>query len=121
MRAPRPSVCTTRLVDERRPVGDDLFDLRASAGEAGDARRTVEHERRELAREALDRRAVFAAHADAELHFRRIVRFAGQRTVRRRHADELGQDLVELEAEPVESLAQHAVGELRFRSASGQE
>ena len=34
--------------------------------------------------------------------------------MRRRHADELGEDLVELESEAVEPLAQDAVGELRL-------
>ena len=34
--------------------------------------------------------------------------------MRRRRADELGEDLVELEAEAVEALAQHAIGELRL-------
>ena len=65
---------------QRGPVGDDLLDLRAAAGEAGDTRRAIEHERRDLAREALDRRAVVAAHADAKLHFRE------HRALRRRRA-----------------------------------
>ena len=39
--------------------------------------------------------------------------------MRRRHADELGQDVIELETEVVETLAKHAVGELRFRQRVG--
>ena len=108
-------VRTTGLVDQRRPVGDDLLDLRPSAGEAGHARRAVEHERHDLARESLDRRLVFATNADAELHLRRVVRVAGETAVRRRRADEFREDRIESEAETVESLAQHAVGELRLR------
>ena len=75
------------LVDQRRPVRHDLLDLRTAAGESGDARRAVEHERRDLAREALDRALSLAAHADAQLHLRRVARRrrrAGRASPRRR-------------------------------------
>src|SRR6185437_14164725 len=53
------------LVDERRPVRDDLLDLGASAGKARDAGRPVEDQGRELAREPLDVGPPRPADADA--------------------------------------------------------
>src|SRR5947209_337489 len=61
-----------RFRDERGPVGDDLFDFGATAREARHGGRPREYERRDLFREALDRRAVGAAHADAKLNFGRF-------------------------------------------------
>src|SRR6185437_562555 len=104
-----------RLVDECRPIGNDLLDLWAAAGESGHTRWTVEHERRDLAREPLHRRSIIAAHADSALHLGGIVRLAGEPTVGCGGADELAQNVLEAQSKMVETLTKHAVGELRLR------
>ena len=68
-----------RLVDQRGPVRDDLLDLRTAAREARHARRAIQHEWRDLSREALDVGLAVAANAEAKLDLRRIVRLASER------------------------------------------
>src|SRR5262249_8776035 len=102
------------LIDQRRPVGNDLLDLRSSGRKAGDGRRTVEHHWNELTRESLDGRFVVAPHADANLHFGGIARVSDEWAMCRVRTDKLGQDVIELQPEVDEPLTEHAVGELSF-------
>ena len=107
--ASRISTRTSRLdlppVDQRRPVGHDLLDRRPAAGEPGDAGRAGEHQRRDLAGEALDRRLLPGAHADPELHLGQVgIGRPAEPAVGGVDADELGEDLLELEAQVREPL-----------------
>ncbi len=71
MRSPRP--CLNFFArNQRRPVSHDLAHRRPAFAEAGRARRTVQHQRNQFAREAVDGFAVLPAHADAQLHLRRV-------------------------------------------------
>src|SRR5687768_4711471 len=107
------------LVDERRPVRNDLFRLRPPAGKARDTRRAVEHKGSNLSGEALHGRPVARSHADAELNLGGVTPVSGQRTVCRGRAKELGMNLVEAETETVETLPQHAIGDLRLLDRVG--
>ena len=102
-------------IDERRPVGHDLFDGGPPAGEAGDTGWAGQHQRRDLAGEPLDRSPLPGPHADSKLDLRSI-RIGGtaQRAVRGIGAHELGQDLLELEPQVLQPLAKNAVGGARL-------
>jgi hypothetical protein len=54
-------------VNQGGPVGHDLFHRRAAAGESRHARRSRQHQRRNLPGEALDRGPLPRPHADPEL------------------------------------------------------
>src|SRR5437867_3907643 len=101
IRIPRPIQATQRLSsqhldrgsdvfprNQRGPVSHDLSDRRAAFAEAGGAGRAVEHERNQLAGEAVDGFAVCAADADAELDLGRIRAGLGDRAVAGVHAEE---------------------------------
>src|SRR5690606_25929014 len=98
-------------VDERRPVGHHFLYLRAAAGEAGNARRPGEDQRGDLPGEALHRRPVLSADPDPQLHLRCLgIRRPGERSMGGVDPDELGEDLLELEPQVLEPLAENAVG-----------
>src|SRR5207244_4120953 len=91
------------LRNQRRPVGDDLFDLWPTARETGDRRRTGQNQRRDLFRESLDGAAILTAHSYTQLHFRQIARrLTRQWSVRRIRADKLCQDLIEMQTKSLE-------------------
>src|SRR2546423_8629323 len=64
------------LGNKRGPVGDYLFDFRATTCKACDSRRPGENQRRYLFRESLDCAAVVASDADAQLHFCQVWRWS---------------------------------------------
>src|ERR1019366_8142472 len=95
--------------------------LRPSAGESGDARRSVEDQWKDLARESFDFLAVGVADTDAVLHFGSVpARLrSGEGSVRGVGSDEFREDVLEIQSEPVEALAQHTIGELRLLQRVG--
>ena len=60
--------------NQRRPVSNNLFNLRPAAGKTGHRRWSGQNQWSNLLRESLDRAAILATHADAQLHFRNIRR-----------------------------------------------
>src|SRR6185437_13928916 len=103
------------LVYQCRPVGDNLFHFWTSASETGDAGRSVQHERRDLAREALDGCAIVRPHTDTQLNLWCIPpRIASERAVRGGCTDELRENLIEAQAQAFQSLAEDTIGELRL-------
>src|SRR5829696_2953911 len=98
-------------IDQGRPVGYHLFDRGPPAGKAGHAGRAGQHERRDLSSKALDRSALRGPDADPELDLRRIgIRRAAQCAMRGIRAYELGEDLLELQAELLQPSSQNPIG-----------
>src|SRR3954462_14792281 len=84
-------------IDQRGPVGHNLFDRRSPASKAGDAGRTGEHQRCNLPGEPLDRPSFAGADPDPELYLRRLrIRGTTQIPVGGVGADELGEHRVVL-------------------------
>jgi hypothetical protein len=106
--------------NQRGPVSHDLADRRTAVAEPGRAGRAVEHQRNQLAREAVDGFAVLPAHADAQLNSGGSGFGGAAGPVAGVHAEELGVDFFELEAERGEPRAHNAVGRAGFSSACGQ-
>jgi hypothetical protein len=103
------------LRDQSRPVGNDLLGSRPPPGEARDVRRPGEDERRDLLAEAVDRRTVRRAYRDPHLDLGQVGRgLVRGRPVAGVDAHELREDLVELEADPLEARPEDAVGRLRL-------
>ena len=91
------------LRNQGRPIRDNLFDFRPATGKSGHAGRAGQNQRRNFFGESFNRFAIIAAHADAQLNFRQIWRrLAGQWSMRRVSAHEFRQDLIELQAQPIE-------------------
>jgi hypothetical protein len=107
-------MCGFLARDKRRPVGDNLAHGRAAVAEACCGWGTVQHQRHELAREAVDCLLVLAADADTDLDFGWVVHWRRCRTMTGVRAEVLRVDLVELQAELLEPRTNDAVGGLRF-------
>ncbi len=101
------------LGDEGGEVRHYLLDLRAAAGKAGNGGRAGQDKRCDLLREPLNVGLALPANADPELDLGDISgRLAREMPVGCVNTDELAEHYVEFEAEPIEPLAEYAVGGL---------
>src|SRR6185312_12095311 len=77
--------------------------------------RSVQHERRNLAREALDRCAIVRTHAYTQLNLWCVPpRVTSEWAVRGGCTDEFRENLIEAQAQAFQSLAEDTIGELRL-------
>ena len=97
------------------PVGDDLFHLRAAASKSGHARWTGQYERRNLPRKAFDRLALARTDTDPQHHLGDVgIGLAAETAVRGVHANQLRENLLEVQPQRLQSLAEDRICGLRL-------
>src|SRR5437870_356404 len=105
------------LRNQRRPVRNNLLNLRPAARKTGNGGWPSKNQGRNLFREPFDSGAILTTHADAQLHLRNISSWwSSQRTMRRIHTNKLGQHLFELQSKSIESSAQNSIRRLDRKS-----
>src|SRR5215213_8815781 len=103
------------LRDQRRPVSNDLLNLRPATREPRNCRWTSENQRSNLFREPFDRIPILPTHTNSQLHFRNVWTWrAREWTMRRIHTYKLRQHLLKLKSKPIEAAPQDPVCRLRF-------
>src|SRR5207248_1614189 len=101
------------LGNQRGPIGHDLFDLGPPAAEACYHGWAVQSQRCDFLGEALHWCSVCRTYTDAKPDFGDIRRWlTGERAMTSIHAYKLAPNSIELQAQPIEALAQDAIRRL---------